>query len=79
MELELRSEPERIMKEMLSESGKNIVGLISEKYEFDREEALKYLDLGGKKEMMKTEKVEKNSKNSKIPLPFCGEISESNC
>ena len=79
MELELRSEPERIMKEMLSESGKNIVGLLSEKYEFDREEALKYLDLGGKKVKMKTEKVEKNSKNSKIPLPFCGEISESNC
>ena len=58
--------------------GGEIVRMLSKKYGFDSEEALKHLNL--KKNIVKSvEKDVTKKKKSSIPLPFCGKVCEDNC
>ena len=58
--------------------GGEIVRMLSKKYGFDRDEALKHLNL--KENIVKSvEKDVTKKKKSSIPLPFCGKVCEDNC
>lgn len=61
----------RNMRRMVEKIGEHIVRELSTKYNFEAEEAMKYLDLSTKKETKK--------KQSGIIIPFCGKINKENC
>ena len=57
--------------------GGEIVRMLSNKYGFDRDEALKHLNL--KENIVKSVEKDVTKKKSSIPLPFCGKVCEDNC
>ncbi len=58
--------------------GREIVKMLSKKYDFDINEAIDYLELNSSKNYRSDDVTEKKEK-AKIPLPFCGVINKNCC